>query len=547
MAGHEWDDWFQREELIGQISDIRVQNLQAEREGIQKRTFTKWMNLHLEKCNPPLEITDLFNEIRDGRVLMALLEELSGCKLLHGFKPSSHRIFRLNNIAKVLNFLEERNVKLISIDAADVADGNSSLVLGLIWNIILFFQIKELTGTIQSRFSSTSSLSSLPNSTDSDTSHPGTPVEQKTPSHPRREHGKAIRTLLQWVQRRTAKYGVVVQDFGKSWVSGLAFLAVIKSIDSSLVDIRKARLGTPKQNLEDAFRIAHYSLGIPRLLEPEDLMISTPEEQSIMTYVSQFLEHFPGHSSDETAEATERGPLAASTGVQQDRVCINGVHREKPRPFMLRKDSVPPPPKIFISSVPDDVEQVSPAKVNVPKNSQPDKESCKELDKSPKRPVELGKEVVSVSPQLSSMDSAIDSPDSWSEMTSEAALLDSPGLLIDSPCPISPSEEKDWSQQNQATGVQPGSLRVFCTICGKEKMEEADSPQLHTVSEVCELTTAATPRKVRRSSVAAAPPGGMTRAELRLLLLLWLLLYCLLVLPQLDLRTLPHLLLNLEE
>lgn len=29
---------------------------------------------------------------------------------LHGFKKSSHRIFRLNNIAKVLSFLEERNV-----------------------------------------------------------------------------------------------------------------------------------------------------------------------------------------------------------------------------------------------------------------------------------------------------------------------------------------------------------------------------------------------------------------------------------------------------
>lgn len=90
---------------------------------------------------------------------------------LHGFKKSSHRIFRLNNIAKVLSFLEERNVstatgsmktfpptacwlaelftheyvcpqvKLVSIDAADVADGNSSIILGLIWNIILFFQV----------------------------------------------------------------------------------------------------------------------------------------------------------------------------------------------------------------------------------------------------------------------------------------------------------------------------------------------------------------------------------------------------------------------
>lgn len=88
---------------------------------------------------------------------------------LYWFKKSSHRIFRLNNIAKVLSFLEERNVsttreawthvcimpcdwlslhmyvcpqvKLVSIDAADVADGNSSIILGLIWNIILFFQV----------------------------------------------------------------------------------------------------------------------------------------------------------------------------------------------------------------------------------------------------------------------------------------------------------------------------------------------------------------------------------------------------------------------
>lgn len=138
---------------------------------------------------------------------------------------------------------------------------------------------------------------------------------------------------------------------------------------------------------------------------------------------------------------------------------VNGVHREKPRPYMLRKDSVPPPPKIFISSVPDDVEKGSPAEVDVPQNSQLDKESCPELDKSPKRPVDLGKEVVSVSPQLSSMDSAIDSPDSWSEMTSEATLLDSPGLLMDSPCPISPSEEK----------VSPDTVVQEPSVLGKVK------------------------------------------------------------------------------
>uniref|UniRef100_A0A3P9P858 Calponin-homology (CH) domain-containing protein n=1 Tax=Poecilia reticulata TaxID=8081 RepID=A0A3P9P858_POERE len=76
MAGHRWEDWFEREEFIGQISDIRVQNLQVEREVVQKRTFTRWMNLHLEKCDPPLQIQDLFQDIQDGYVLMALLEDL---------------------------------------------------------------------------------------------------------------------------------------------------------------------------------------------------------------------------------------------------------------------------------------------------------------------------------------------------------------------------------------------------------------------------------------------------------------------------------------
>uniref|UniRef100_A0A8D0LAN0 Calponin-homology (CH) domain-containing protein n=1 Tax=Sphenodon punctatus TaxID=8508 RepID=A0A8D0LAN0_SPHPU len=66
MAGHEWD-WFQREKYIGRL-----------RENVQKRTFTRWINLHLEKCNPLLEVKDLFVDIQDGKILMALLEVLSG-------------------------------------------------------------------------------------------------------------------------------------------------------------------------------------------------------------------------------------------------------------------------------------------------------------------------------------------------------------------------------------------------------------------------------------------------------------------------------------
>ncbi|XP_063146354.1 calmin [Candoia aspera] len=310
MAGSEWD-WFQREELIGQISDIRVQNLQVERENVQKRTFTRWINLHLEKCSPPLEVKDLLADIKDGKILMALLEVLSGQNLLHEYKPSTHRIFRLNNIAKALKFLEDSNVKLVSIDASEIADGNSSMVLGLIWNIILFFQIKELTGNLN-RDSSSSSLSSGPSGPDSDTSHPSTPNVERNMSGSVKDQRKAIKALLTWVQRKTRKYGVAIQDFTSSWRSGLAFLAVIKAIDSSLVDMKQALEKSPRENLENAFCTAQDHLGIPRLLEPEDIMVDSPDEQSIMTYVAQFLEHFPELEGEDFSDLDKEFPIESA-------------------------------------------------------------------------------------------------------------------------------------------------------------------------------------------------------------------------------------------
>ncbi|XP_036061379.1 calmin isoform X4 [Onychomys torridus] len=357
MAAQEWD-WFQREELIGQISDIRVQNLQVERENVQKRTFTRWINLHLEKCDPPLEVTDLFVDIQDGKILMALLEVLSGRNLLHEYKSSSHRIFRLNNIAKALKFLEDSNVKLVSIDAAEIADGNPSLVLGLIWNIILFFQIKELTGNL-SRSSPSSSLSPGSGGTDSDSSYPPTPTTERSVAVSVKDQRKAIKTLLAWVQRKTRKYGVAVQDFAGSWRSGLAFLAVIKAIDPSLVDMKQALEDSTRENLEKAFRIAHDILHIPRLLEPEDIMVDMPDEQSIVTYVAQFLERFPELEPEDFVNPDKEAPIEStfvrikeSPSEQESRVLLLSENGE--RAYTINHESShPPPAKVFVCDQPE--------------------------------------------------------------------------------------------------------------------------------------------------------------------------------------------------
>ncbi|EHB04097.1 Calmin [Heterocephalus glaber] len=330
----------------------------VERENVQKRTFTRWINLHLEKCDPPLEVTDLFVDIQDGKILMALLEVLSGRNLLHEYKSSSHRIFRLNNIAKALSFLEDSNVKLVSIDAAEIADGNPSLVLGLIWNIILFFQIKELTGNL-SRSSPSSSLSPGSGGTDSDSSYPPTPTTERNAAIAVKDQRKAIKTLLAWVQRKTRKYGVAVQDFAGSWRSGLAFLAVVKAIDPSLVDMKQALEESPRENLEKAFRIAHEALHIPRLLEPEDIMVDVPDEQSLVTYVAQFLERFPELEAEEFVDPDKEVPIE-STFVriretppdQESKVLLLTQNGERTY-TMNHETSHPPPAKVFVCDRPE--------------------------------------------------------------------------------------------------------------------------------------------------------------------------------------------------
>ena len=47
---------------------------------MQKKTFTKWVNSHLSRVS--CRITDLYMDLRDGRMLIKLLEVLSGEKLV---------------------------------------------------------------------------------------------------------------------------------------------------------------------------------------------------------------------------------------------------------------------------------------------------------------------------------------------------------------------------------------------------------------------------------------------------------------------------------
>lgn len=247
----------QREDVM-KFEQNRIKALQEERLHIQKKTFTKWMNSFLQKAR--MEVEDLFTDLADGKKLLKLLEIISGEKL---GKPNNGkmRVHKVENVNKSLAFLHTK-VRLESIGAEDIVDGNPRLILGLIWTIILRFQIQEIE----------------------------IDVDEENESS---EKKSAKDALLLWCQRKTTGYpGVAIHDFTGSWRNGLGFNALIHSHRPDLIDFPSLQPAKHIENLNNAFETAHTELGIPKLLDAEDVDTNRPDEKSIMTYVASYYHTF---------------------------------------------------------------------------------------------------------------------------------------------------------------------------------------------------------------------------------------------------------------
>lgn len=225
-----------------------------ERDKVQKKTFTKWVNKHLIKSQR--HITDLYEDLRDGHNLISLLEVLSGETLPR--EKGRMRFHKLQNVQIALDFLKHRQVKLVNIRNDDIADGNPKLTLGLIWTIILHFQISDIQVNGQS------------------------------------DDMTAKEKLLLWSQRMVEGYqGLRCDNFTTSWRDGKLFNAIIHKHRPTLIDMGKVYRQTNQENLEQAFSVAERELGVTRLLDPEDVDVPHPDEKSIITYVSSLYDAMP--------------------------------------------------------------------------------------------------------------------------------------------------------------------------------------------------------------------------------------------------------------
>ncbi|KAJ8391762.1 hypothetical protein AAFF_G00085340 [Aldrovandia affinis] len=226
----------------------------------QRKTFTAWCNSHLRKAGTQIE--NIEEDFRNGLKLMLLLEVISGERLPRPDRGKM-RFHKIANVNKALDFITSKGVKLVSIGAEEIVDGNVKMTLGMIWTIILRFAIQDIS------------------------------VEETS----------AKEGLLLWCQRKTAPYrNVNVQNFHVSWKDGLAFCALIHRHRPDLLDYAKLNKDDPLGNLNLALDIAEEHLDIPKMLDAEDIVNTPkPDERAIMTYVSCFYHAFAGAEQAETA------------------------------------------------------------------------------------------------------------------------------------------------------------------------------------------------------------------------------------------------------
>eukprot|EP00066_Takifugu_rubripes_P026026 XP_011615292.1 PREDICTED: plectin [Takifugu rubripes] len=219
----------------GRSIQHEISSLKDERDRVQKKTFTKWVNKHLVKAQR--HVTDLYEDLRDGHNLISLLEVLSGETL-----PREKGRMRFHKLLTCPSSPTFGDIK------AEHNDPSSSVM----------FDISDIQVNGQS------------------------------------DDMTAKEKLLLWSQRMVeGNQGLRCDNFTNSWRDGRLFNAIIHKLRPNLIDMGLVYRQSNQENLEQAFTVAERELGVTRLLDPEDVDVPHPDEKSIITYVSSLYDVMP--------------------------------------------------------------------------------------------------------------------------------------------------------------------------------------------------------------------------------------------------------------
>jgi len=133
-----------------------------------------------------------------------------------------------------------------------------------------------------------------------------------------------MRALQIWVSRVTSSYNSIeIVDLTTSFRNGLAFVGIIHHFRPDLISSPdKLDPDDIMGNNDLAYKVAETQLGIPSLLDSEDMLASEePDKFSVVTYLAQFYHLFkndeknvsPNVSLHMSSESESETPLGTPT------------------------------------------------------------------------------------------------------------------------------------------------------------------------------------------------------------------------------------------
>lgn len=244
-----------------------ISDRSGERETLHRKTFTKWVNARLAQHDPPMEIKDVVIDFMDGKMLLNMMEVLCNTKLKK--EKGNLRVHKLNNVEQAMKLLEKQKVKLVGINAFDIVDGKPRVILGLMWSVILRFQVQE--------------------------------VMQETVTEETAKSFNVEKKLLDWCKERLKGYEeyVTISDFSSSWRDGLAFNALVHSYGPGLFDFNAIAQSSTRTRLDNSFKMAEKHFGVPRYLDSTDIDVEKPDKKLIIMYLTEMYNYLEGNKAKE--------------------------------------------------------------------------------------------------------------------------------------------------------------------------------------------------------------------------------------------------------
>lgn len=207
-------------------------------------TFTRWCNDYLKVRG--IFIQDVKNDFKDGLALINLMEVISGKKIEKYNRHPRINIQKLENIQIALKFIQDEGIKLVNIGAEDINMGNIRLILGLIWTLILRYEIKSGS-----------------------------------------DNNSAMEDLLKWVRSKIPEYDI--KNFTTDWNDGRAVCGLVNALRPGLIPDHRAM--DPNDRLNNATKgidLAESKMGVDKLIFPAEMTHPKVDKLAMMTYIAQF-------------------------------------------------------------------------------------------------------------------------------------------------------------------------------------------------------------------------------------------------------------------